>query len=74
MLLSRRQIEIRGGFIVSQTPDIGLLDGVVGPRILEAMRVASSRLNGLGISHALVGALGVGAQRFDELAAEAQEQ
>jgi hypothetical protein len=64
MLLSRRQIEIRGGCIMSQTPDIGLLDGVVAPRILKAMRVASSRLKGLGISHALVGTLGVGAHGY----------
>lgn len=60
----RRQIEIRGGFIVSQTPDVSLLDGVVAPRILDAMRVASSHLQGLGIKHALVGALGVGAHGY----------
>ena len=49
---------------MSQTPDVGLLDGVVAPRILEAMRIASSRLRELGIRHALVGALGVGAHGY----------
>ena len=64
MLLARRQIQIRGGFAMSQTPDVGLLDGVVAPRILDAMRIASSRLRELGIRHALVGALGVGAHGY----------
>jgi len=49
---------------MSQTPDVGLLDGVVAPRILEAMRSASARLKELGIRHALVGALGVGAHGY----------
>lgn len=46
---------------MSQTPDVGLLDGVVASRILQAMRIASGRLDELGIRHALVGALAVGA-------------
>jgi hypothetical protein len=64
MQLTRRQVQIRGALGMSQTPDISLLDGVVAPRILDAMRVASARLRELGISHALVGALGVGAHGY----------
>jgi hypothetical protein len=61
MHLVRRQIQIRGGFAMLETPDVGLLDGVVAPRILDAMQRASARLTELGIRHALVGALAVGA-------------
>jgi hypothetical protein len=42
-------------------PDLGLLDGVVAPRILEALRVASEQLTKIGVRHALVGGLAVGA-------------
>ena len=49
---------------MSRTPDIGLLEGVVAPRILQAMRRASKQLQELGIQHALVGALGVGAHGY----------
>jgi hypothetical protein len=44
-----------------QTPDVSLLDDTVAPGILEAMRVASSRLTELGVRHVLVGGLAVGA-------------
>jgi hypothetical protein len=43
------------------TPDVGLLDDTVAPRILDAMRVASARLTELGVRHVLVGGLAVGA-------------
>jgi hypothetical protein len=43
------------------TPDVGLLDDTVAPRILDAMRVASARLTELGVRHLLVGGLAVGA-------------
>ena len=42
-------------------PDIKNLEGVVDRRILDAMKVASSQLTKLGIRHALVGGLAVGA-------------
>lgn len=42
-------------------PDLTLLDGVVAPGILEAMRIASEQLTKVGIRHALVGGLAVGA-------------
>ena len=44
-----------------RTPDVSLLDDTVAPGILDAMRVASARLTELGVRHALVGGLAVGA-------------
>jgi hypothetical protein len=44
-----------------KVPDISLLNGVVSPEILAAMRSASLELSRAGIRHALVGALAVGA-------------
>jgi hypothetical protein len=44
-----------------KTPEISRLDDTVAPRILDAMRVASARLTELGVRHALVGGLAVGA-------------
>jgi hypothetical protein len=43
------------------TPDLHLLDDVVARGVLDAMRGASKILASLGIRHALVGGLGVGA-------------
>lgn len=45
----------------AKRPDLTLLDDVVSPKVLEAMRVASARLAGLGVRHLLVGGLAVGA-------------
>ncbi len=45
-----------------KTPDIGLLDEIVAPRVLEAMRAAAAEYERLGIRYALVGGLAVGAQ------------
>lgn len=45
-------------------PDLGLLDGVVAPRILDALRVASEQLTKIGVRHALVGGLAVGAHGY----------
>jgi len=42
-------------------PDLTLLDGVVAPRILDAMVAASAQLTKIGVRHALAGALAVGA-------------
>src|SRR5215212_4437533 len=44
--------------------DLSSLEGVVSPTILDALRTASKRLSGLGIRHALVGGLAVGAHGF----------
>lgn len=45
-------------------PDIRLLDGVVAPQIILAMRVASAQLTKAGIRHSLVGGLAVGAYGY----------
>jgi hypothetical protein len=45
----------------SNLPDLGQLDDVVAPRILGAMHAASRRLTEIGVRHALVGGLAVGA-------------
>jgi hypothetical protein len=45
----------------TKVPSISLLNGVVAPEILDAMKSASVHLAGLGIRHALVGALAIGA-------------
>ena len=42
-------------------PNIRNLEGVVDRRILDAMRAASAQLTKLGIRHALVGGLAIGA-------------
>jgi hypothetical protein len=44
-----------------KTPDVSLLDTTVAKPILDAMRAASARLTQLGVRHALVGGLAVGA-------------
>ncbi len=45
-------------------PDVRLLEGVVHPTILNAMRVASAQLRAAGIRHALAGALAIGAHGY----------
>src|SRR5438093_2280168 len=47
--------------MATKVPDISLLDGVVAPEILAAMRAASAQLTRTGVRHALIGALAVGA-------------
>lgn len=47
--------------MAAKVPDLSLLNGVVAPEILAAMRSASSQLARTGVRHALVGALAVGA-------------
>lgn len=42
-------------------PDLGLVEDVVAPRVLAAMRTSSSVLARLGIRHVVVGGLAVGA-------------
>jgi hypothetical protein len=45
-------------------PDVSLLEGVVSERVLAAMRAASGRLKAAGVTHALAGALAVGAHGY----------
>jgi hypothetical protein len=42
-------------------PDLSLLDDVVSPKVIDAMKVASRALQALGIRHVVVGGLAVGA-------------
>lgn len=44
-----------------QRPDLSLLDGVVAPQVLQAMRRSAEVLSRLGVRHWLVGGLAVGA-------------
>ncbi len=48
----------------AETPDLGLLEGIVAPRVMTAMRSASQALTTLGIRHALAGGLAVGAHGY----------
>lgn len=45
-------------------PDLARLEGVVAPRVLDALRVAASTLTKLGVRHTLVGGLAVGANGY----------
>ncbi len=45
-------------------PDPSLLQGVVAPEVLDAMRVASAALTRVGVRHVVVGGLAVGAHGF----------
>ncbi len=45
-------------------PDLRLLEGVVAPRVLAAMRTASRALSSLGVRHAVAGGLAVGAHGY----------
>jgi hypothetical protein len=45
-------------------PDASLLEGVVAPEVLEAMRTASAALKRVGVRHVVVGGLAVGAHGF----------
>ncbi len=48
----------------SGIPDLGLLEDVVAPRVLAAMRSASRALTSLGVRHAVAGGLAVGAHGY----------
>lgn len=45
-------------------PDPSLLQGVVAPEVLDAMKVASAALKHVGVRHVVVGGLAVGANGF----------
>jgi hypothetical protein len=64
-MLARRQLSLAGWRRkVMAKPDPSLLDGVVSPRVLDAMRVASSKLNEAGVRHVVAGGLAVGANGY----------
>lgn len=46
------------------TPDPKLLEGIVSPRVLEAMHRASEVMAALGVRHLVVGGLAVGANGY----------
>lgn len=45
-------------------PDPSLLQGVVAPEVLDAMRVAAAALRRAGVRHVVAGGLAVGAHGF----------
>ena len=45
-------------------PDPSLLEGVVAPEVLDAMKIASAALKRVGVRHVVVGGLAVGANGF----------
>ncbi len=47
--------------MAEKVPDLSMLNDVVAPKVLQAMRAASSQLTRAGVRHALAGALAVGA-------------
>ncbi len=57
----KRQLTLMKPPRPTHLPDLSLLDGIVAPRVLDALRVASEQLTRVGIRHALVGDLAVGA-------------
>jgi len=50
--------------MASPKPDLSLLEDAVPPKVLRALRAASERLGKLGVRHALVGGLAVGAYGY----------
>ena len=50
--------------MVTEFPDLTLLNGVVAPEILDAMHAAAAKLESSRIPHALAGALAVGAHGY----------
>lgn len=53
-----------------KTPDPALLDDVVNPRVLDAMRRASAAMKDLGVAHIVVGGLAVGANGYPRATAD----
>src|SRR5438094_7685607 len=51
------QVQIRSHPLRVDLPDLGLLDGVVAPQVLAAMKAAAEKLHSSGIRYALAGAL-----------------
>jgi hypothetical protein len=53
-----------------KTPDPLLLEGIVSPRVLEAMRRASEAMTVMGVRHIIVGGLAVGANGYPRTTAD----
>ena len=53
-----------------KVPDPSLLDEVVNPRVLEAMRRASDAMKAIGVRHIVVGGLAVGANGYPRATAD----
>ncbi len=49
---------------LGDTPDPTLLEGIVSPRVLEAMQLASQTMTAMGVRHTVVGGLAVGANGY----------
>lgn len=64
-MLSRPQLSIGGARSRRMTKaDPSLLDDIVSPTVLSAMRTASAALSRAGVRHVVVGGLAVGAHGF----------
>jgi hypothetical protein len=51
-------------------PDPSLLDEVVAPKVIDAMKLASAALSGAGVRHLVAGGLAVGANGYPRVARE----
>ena len=60
----RRHMALKKPHRSKRLPDLSLLDGVVAPGVLDALRAASRQLATIGVRHALVGGLAVGAYGY----------
>src|SRR5438105_4029645 len=58
------QVQIRSHHVKIELPDLSLLNGVVAPQVLAAMKAAAEKLQSSGIRYALAGALAVGAHGY----------
>src|SRR5215475_11405708 len=65
VVLARPHLSIAGARRKRMSrPDPSLLQGVVAPEVIDAMKVASDALKRVGVRHVVVGALAVGANGF----------
>jgi hypothetical protein len=65
-VLNTPHLSVMGSRRTSVTgPDLGRLEGVVAPQVLEAMRQASVALTSIGVRHSIAGGLAVGAHGFE---------
>lgn len=55
---------MRNRALPNTVADLSAVEGVVAPRVLDAMRSASDELTRLGVRHALMGGLAVGAHGY----------
>src|SRR5205809_2111996 len=64
-MLARPHLSIAGhrGSRVTR-PDLALLEDVVAPKVLDALKIASRALANAGVRHVVVGGLAVGAHGY----------